>query len=77
MQTSSSMAIPPNDRKWFVRFHNFNTNSEYYINPENGIKTNLAPSCQTPTFEEPSRYQLKHVKEKSPGSAESKDANSK
>ena len=28
------------------------------------------------TFEGPFRYQLKHVKEKSPGSAESKDANS-
>ena len=29
------------------------------------------------TFEGPFRYQLKHVKEKSPGSAESNDANSK
>ena len=51
MRSPSSMAIRPNDRKWFVRLHNFNSNSEYYISPVDGIKTNLAPSCQTPTFE--------------------------
>ena len=51
MRSPSSMAIRPNDRKWFVRLHNFNSNSEYYINPVDGIKTNLAPSCQTATFE--------------------------
>ena len=77
MQTSSSMAIRPNDTKCFFRSHNFNTNSEYCINPEDGIKTNLALSCQTPTFEGPFRCQLKHVKGKSPGIAESKHANSK
>ena len=51
MHSPSSMAIRPNDRKWFVRLHNSNSSSEYYINPVDGIKTNLAPSCQTPTFE--------------------------
>ena len=51
MRSPSSMAIRPNDRKWFVRLHNFNSNSEYYINPVDGIKTNLAPSWQTATFE--------------------------
>jgi len=35
----------------FFRLHNFNSNSEYYINPVDGINTNLVPSCQTPTFE--------------------------
>ena len=50
MRSPSSMAIRPNDRKWFFRLHNFNSNSEYYINPVDGINTNLAPSCQTPTF---------------------------
>ena len=51
MRSPSSMAIRPNDRKLFVRLHNLNSNSEYYINPVDGIKTNLAPSCQTATFE--------------------------
>ena len=51
MRSPSSMAIWPNDRKRFVRLHNFNSNSEYYINPVDGINTNLAPLCQTPTFE--------------------------
>ena len=37
-------------RKWFVHLHNFNSNSEYYINPVDGIKTNLVSSCQTLTF---------------------------
>ena len=50
MRSPSSMAIRPNDRKWFVRLHNFNSNSEYYINPVDGIKTNLVSSCQTLTF---------------------------
>ena len=48
------MAIRPNDRKWFFRLHNFNSNSDYYINPVDGIKTNLPPSWQTATFEGPS-----------------------
>ena len=51
MCSPSSMAIRPNDRKWFFRLHNFNSNSDYYINPVDGIKTNLAPSWQTATFE--------------------------
>ena len=51
MRSPSSMAFRPNDRKWFVRFHNFNSNSEYYINPVDGIKTNLVSSCQTLSFE--------------------------
>ena len=51
MRSPSSMAIRPNDRKLFVRLHNLNSNSEYYINPVDGIKTNLAPSWQTATFE--------------------------
>ena len=50
MRSASSMAVRPNDRKWFVRLHNFNSNSEYYINPVDGIKTNLVSSCQTLTF---------------------------
>ena len=52
MRSPSSMAIQPNDRKWFVRLHNFNSNSEYYINPVDGIKTNLVSSSQTLTFKE-------------------------
>ena len=32
MCTPSSMAIRPNDRKWFFRLHNFNSNSDYYLN---------------------------------------------
>ena len=60
-----SMAIRRNGRKWFVRLHNFNSNSENYINPVDGIKTNLghlAFTCQSPTFEGRSRVQarLKH-----------------
>ena len=51
MRSPSSMGTRPNDRKWFARLHNFNSNSEYYINPVDGIKTNLAPSWQTATFE--------------------------
>ena len=39
-------------KKWFVHLHNFNSNSEYYINPVDGIKTNLVSSCQTLTFKE-------------------------
>ena len=54
MCSPSSMAIRPNDRKCFFRLHNFNSNSDYYINPVDGIKTNLAPSWQTATFEGPS-----------------------
>ena len=50
-RSPSSMAIRPNDRKWFVHLHNFKSNSEYYINPVDGIKTNLAPSWQTAPFE--------------------------
>ena len=53
MCSPSSMAIRPKDRKWFFRLHNFNSNSDYYINPVDGIKTNLAPSWQTATFEGP------------------------
>ena len=51
-----SMAI--RRRKWFVRLHNFNSNSENYINPVDGIKTNLAPTCQSPTCEGRSRVQV-------------------
>ena len=50
MRSPSSMAVRPNDRKWFVRLHNFNSHSEYYISPVDGIKTNLVSSCQTLTF---------------------------
>ena len=53
-----SMAIRRNGRKWFVRLHNFNSNSENYINPVDGIKTNLAPTCQSPTCEGRSRVQV-------------------
>ena len=62
-----SMAIRRNGRKWFVRFHNFNSNSENYINPVDGIKTNLTPACQSPTCEGRSRVlaRLKHAKKKS------------
>ena len=52
MRSPSCMAIRPNDRIWFVRLHNFNSNSEYYINLVDGIKTNLVSSCQTLTFKE-------------------------
>ena len=45
-------------RKWFVRLHNFNSNSENYINPVDGMKTNLAPSGQLPTCEGRSRVQV-------------------
>ena len=45
------MAIRPNHRKWFFRLHNFNSISDYYTNPVDGIKTNLALSWQTATFE--------------------------
>ena len=47
-----SMAIRRNGRKWFVRLHNFNSNSENYINPVDGIKTNLAPTGQSPETRE-------------------------
>ena len=53
-----SMAIRRNGRKWFVRLHNFNSNSENYINPVDGIKTNLAPTGQSPTSEGRSRVQV-------------------
>ena len=53
-----SVAIRRNGRKWFVRLHNFNSNSENYINPVDGIKTNLAPTCQSPTCEGRSRVQV-------------------
>ena len=52
------MAIRRNGRKWFVRLHNFDSNSENYINPVDGIKTNLAPTCQSPTCEGRSRVQV-------------------
>ena len=52
------MAIRRNGRKWFVRLHNFNSNSENYINPVDGIKTNLAPTGQSPTCEGRSREQV-------------------
>ena len=45
-------------QKWFVRLHNFNSNSENYINPVDGIKTNLAPTCLSPTCEGRSRVQV-------------------
>ena len=45
-------------KKWFVRLHNFNSNSENYINPVDGIKTNLAPTCQSPTCQARSRVQV-------------------
>ena len=58
-----SMAIRRNGtRKWFVRLNNFNSNSENYINPVDGIKTKLAPTSQSPTCEGRS---LKHAKRKS------------
>ena len=38
MCSPSSMAIRPNDRKWFVRLHNFNSNSDYCINSMDGSK---------------------------------------
>ena len=53
-----SMAIRRNGRKWFVRLHNFNSNSENYINLVDRIKTNLAPTCQSPTCEGRSRVQV-------------------
>ena len=53
-----SMSIRRNGRKWFVRLHNFNSNSENYINPVDGIKTNLAPTGQSPTCEGRSRVQV-------------------
>ena len=54
------MAIRRNGRKWFVRLHNFDSNSENYINPVDGIKTNLVPTChdQSPTCEGRSRVQV-------------------
>ena len=52
------MAIRRNGRKWFVRLHNVNSNSENYINPVDGIKTNLAPTGQSPTCEGRSRVQV-------------------
>ena len=51
-----SMAI--RRRKWFVRLHNFNSNSENYINPVDGIKTNLAPTGQSPICQGRSRVQV-------------------
>ena len=42
---SSSLAFP-NDRNWFARLRNFNSFSEYYINPMDGIRTNLVSSPQ-------------------------------
>ena len=38
--------------------HNFNSNLENYINPVDGIKTNLAPTCQSPTWEGRSHVQV-------------------
>ena len=38
MCSPSSMAILPNDRKWFFRLHNFNSNSDDYINSMDGSK---------------------------------------
>ena len=38
MCTPSSMAIRPNDRKCFFRLHNFNSNSDYYMNSMDGSK---------------------------------------
>ena len=52
-----SMAIRRNGRKWFVRLHNFNSNSENYISPVDGIKTNLAKDVRA--------YRFKHAKRKS------------
>ena len=61
---AENMAIRRNGRKWFVRLHNFNSNSENYINPVDGIKTYLAPTCQSPTCEGRSRVQVEtHEKE--------------
>ena len=77
MCSPSSMAIRPNDRKWFFRLHNFNSNSDYYINPVDGIKTNLAPSWQTATFEGPSVPVETRERELNSGSMESNKANSK
>ena len=36
----------PSHRNCFVRLHNLNNTSEYYINPIDGIKPNLVSSCQ-------------------------------
>ena len=38
MCSPRSMAIRPNDWKWFFRLHNFNSNSDYYINSMDGSK---------------------------------------
>ena len=43
MGSPSSLTIRPNDIKWFVPIHNFNSNSD-------GIKTHLVSLCQTFTF---------------------------
>ena len=53
-----SMAIRRNGRKCFVRLHNLNSNLENYINRVDGIKTYLAPTCQSPTCEGRSRVQV-------------------
>ena len=60
-----SMAIRRNGRKWFVRLHNFNSNSENYINPVDGIKTNLAPTGQSPETRE-KEIQEERINQKTP-----------
>lgn len=50
IRQSPTLAFP-SGRRLFTRLHNFNTNSEYYINPIDGIETALASplevSCET------------------------------
>ena len=51
MGSPSSLTISPNDRKWFVPLHNFNSNSEFISILCTGIKTHrLVSLCQTLTF---------------------------
>lgn len=43
----------PSHRNCFVRLHNLNNTSEYYINPMDGIKPNLVSSCKKLVFDGP------------------------
>ena len=45
--------------------HNFNSNSENYINPVDGIKTNLAPTGQSPETRE-KEIQEERINQKTP-----------
>ena len=77
MCSPGSMAIRPNDRKWFFRLHNFNSNSDYYINPVDGIKANLAPSSSDGHFWRTFGRNSWNARKRNSGSVESNKANSK